>query len=782
MVTVQVQHQIKRTLLGEGALARVRALTEREAASHRSAVAERVCEQFGFIDARGRMQRSGCLKALRELERAGHIRLPAPRTRAQRRGAMRRLGEPVPAPRGVPAQVSAVRDLELVEVRTEAQRRVWTELMAREHPRGAGPLVGCQLRYLVGSAHGWLGALGFAAAACTLAARERWIGWDNEQRRAHLHRVVGLARFLIRPSVECRNLASHVLGRALQALPHDFEQRYGYRPWLVESFIETSVHTGASYRAANWTRVGATCGRGRQDRERAAAQTVKDIYVSVLERDFRTYLGVAAPACRDAPLAPHEGLDSAQWVQHEFGNAPLGDRRLSQRLLDSVQRQAEDPMRAFAGVAKSDWAAVKGYYRLIDQPDDSAVTPENILQPHRRRTVRRLRAQDTVLCIQDGTDLNFAKRPQCTGLGVIGTNQTGAQTRGLHLHSTFAVTTEGLPLGVLRAHFEAPVPRAKEVAPEVAPEDKKSFHWIEALRDCVELAKELPKTRLVSVMDREADFFDLFDEQRRTSQVQLLVRARVDRRIKGKDESSTSKLFDALRRVPVQGHREILISRSSARPKASKQNAKGKREQRTAKLALRYQRVTLVPTTREYPDKPPIELWAVHARETDAPKGTKPIEWFLLTTVPVTSPEDAEQMLRWYALRWRIEDWHRVLKTGCRVEKLGHDSAERLERAIAMRLVIAWRVMLMTLLGREVPQLPAELLFSELEITVLGAFARSRGLDPPTNLGEAVVMVARLSGYLARKHDPPPGHQLMWQGQTTLTSMAAGFALREFLP
>jgi hypothetical protein len=343
------------------------------------------------------------------------------------------------------------------------------------------------------------------------------------------------------------------------------------------------------------------------------------------------------------------------------------------------------------------------------------------------------------------------------------------------------VSTEGLPLGVVRAHFEAPMPRNNHEC-ELTPEDKKSYQWIEGLRDCVELSQALPHTRVVSVMDREADCFELFDEQRRTSQVELLVRARVDRRIEGDDEHSTAKLFDTLREAPAQGHRELLVQRSSARPKASKQQAKVKREQRIANVALRYRVITLAPTARQYKDRPPIELWAVHAGEVDPPEGVEPIEWFLLTTLPVTSSEDAAMLLGWYALRWRIEDWHRVLKTGCQVEKLAHDSAERLERAIAMRLVIAWRVMLMTLLGREVPELPPEILFSELEISVLGAFAQSRGLPVPKTLGDAVVMLARLGGYLARNRDPPPGHQLLWQGYTTLTAMAIGFALRDQFP
>jgi len=155
------------------------------------------------------------------------------------------------------------------------------------------------------------------------------------------------------------------------------------------------------------------------------------------------------------------------------------------------------------------------------------------------------------------------------------------------------------------------------------------------------------------------------------------------------------------------------------------------------------------------------------------------VEWFLLTTMEIGSAEDAERCLRWYCLRWRIEDWHRVLKSGCRIEDLAHESAERLRRAIAINLVIAWRIMLMTLLGRETPELPAEVLFSDIELRTLKAYAKKRGLTPPVLLGEAVRLVAKIGGYLGRNNDPPPGHQLLWQGYTEFQFMCAGFALLE---
>jgi hypothetical protein len=515
--------------------------------------------------------------------------------------------------------------------------------------------------------------------------------------------------------VQCHNLASHVLGQALRALAPDFERRYGYRPWLVESFIDGAQHTGVSYRAANWTCIGRTRGRGRQDCDRTALVRPKDIYVYVLEPAFRSLLGVPAPRLSAAPLAVHEGLDSAQWAAHEFGGAPLGDQRLGRRLVSSAALQATAPMHAFCNIASADWAAVKGYYRLIDQGEDSAVTPANMLAPHRARTLRRMQAQDTVLCIQDGTDLNFATHAQCTGLGVIGTNQTGAQSRGLHMHSTYAVNTKGLPLGVLRAHFEAPLPNQPGDSAKPL-EARKSFRWIEGLRDCVELSAQCPDTRVVSVMDREADVFELFDEQRTNRGVELLVRAKNNRCVHGEHDAGTDKLFERMRNAPERGRMQVAVTRQSARPKASKQAAKDKRQARLADVSVRYERIELAPTQAAFKQRAALALWCVHVREERAAPGVKALEWFLLTTIAIDTAEQAEQMIRWYQLRWRIEDWHRVLKTGCRVEKLAHDSAERLTRAVAMRLVIAWRVMLMTLLGREVPQLPAELLFSDIEL------------------------------------------------------------------
>jgi len=766
------QNQIKRTLSQPESLDIVRYQLDSHVHQNRTSLSKSLCQHFNFHDARGRHQIGGCNKALRELERAGHFILPVSKMPHTVKNP-RRLDCAVPDPVDVPAQAGNVQGLMLVKVETEDQMRIWNEMMLREHPQGAGPLVGCQLRYLIGSNHGWLGGFAFSAAALNLRDRDQWIGWNTDQHRQHLHRILGMSRFLLRPSVHCQNLASHVLGLVLRQVASDFEAQYNYRPWVIESFVDTEHFLGTCYKAANWQAVGKTQGRGRQDSANKKAKSVKTIYVYEIEPQWRDQMGVTKPLGLQ-PLDIGQGLDAKQWAAQEFGGADLGDKRLNDRLVESAQALGAMPGRTISGASQGNWPAAKGYYRMIDHPDDSQVSPEAILAPHQERTIQRMMTQSTVLCIQDGTDLNYNQLEQCEGLGIIGKNQTGAQTRGLHLHSTLAVSTEGLPLGLLGAQFSAPQPKAEadnRADTNIPIEEKKTFAWIKGLRDCVQLTSLLPNTHLISVMDREADFFELFDEQRKSGKVDVIVRAKHDRIL---DEQGLH-LFDAIRNSEVSAEVEIHVPRQSSRPKKNKQQARPGHVQRKAKVALHYSEIELRPGAN-HKDKEPIKLTVVHVQEIGQPKDDDPVEWFLLTTCEVSTPEQALQILGWYSLRWRIEDWHRVLKSGCEIEKLQHKTAERIKRSVAINLIIAWRIMLLTLLGRECPELPAEVLFSDLEIQVL-QLAQKKRLTAPLLLGQAVRLVAKLGGYLGRAHDPPPGHELMWQGYAYLQMMCDGFVL-----
>jgi hypothetical protein len=652
-------------------------------------------------------------------------------------------------------------ELLLVDPRDDSKMRIWNELMAREHPQGDRRLVGRQLRYLVGSEHGWLGAVGFSASAMNLEAREQWIGWTEEQRHRHQDRVVNLSRLLIRPSVHCHNLASHVLGAC------DFKTRYGFSPWLLESFVDVEHHRGTCFQAANWERIGQTKGRGRNDTDFQCRESVKDIYVYPLVDDFRTRMGLAPEqGSYLRPLALDSGLEASQWARQEFGQVELGDKRLRERLIKIAEDRSRRPDASYLEAVGGARDAVKGFYSFVDSKRDS-VTPEAILSTHRERTIERIMTQQMVLLVQDTSDLNFSTRHHTEGLGFIGTNQTEAETRGLKLHSSLALTTDGIPLGVLRSVCYAPekVGDLGKQSVGRAIEEKKSFRWLEGHRD------------VLDVMDREADIFELFlDAEPTRKRVGLLVRAKYNRKL----EAQERNLFDELRANQDTAEMEIMVPRQ--RWKKAKQ---GKSEQdgmpaRRAVLTVSYQQVSIKSTRSDLRSKPSITLSAVYAREEHPPQGAKPISWYLLTTEAVESIADAAKIIDFYKKRWRIEEWHRVLKSGCKVQEHQHETAERLKRVIAIDAVLAWRIQLLTLLGREVPDLPCNVFFDEWEVKVLDALKKKEGKDRsgiPLSLGEAIILVAKQGGYLARKSDPPPGTESIWKGIIRLSDLATGYRL-----
>ena len=761
------QSQISRTLGGEAARSRIVAILSRERFASRRALGRRVCDEFSFVDAAGRLQVAGCLKALASLAgRSLDIVLPPPQTAAVR-NRPRQLAADIPAPTGVPSHPSKIDALDVRLVATASERALWNTLIGREHPHGMTTFAGCQARYLVGSAHGWLGAAGFSAAALRVTARDRWISWSDEQRRAHLDRVVCLSRFLIRPQVFCPHLASHVLGRILKRLPRDFEAGYGFRPWLVESFADQG-YDGTCLRAANFVRLGETAGRGRQDRHRRCAGTVKTVFMYALDSRWRRRLGVGH--VDHAPVQqPGEGLNTAEWAANEFGGAPLGDARLSARLVRSVDLLAAYPGQKINASSQADSTAIAAFYRLMDMPEESEVTVANILAPHRERTVRRIRSQRTVLAIQDGTDLNFSTRPGCDDLHVVGTNQTGAQSLGLHMHATLAVSDTGLPLGVLRLGFD-PLKKRSASDDKAQDKEKKTRLWLDGFSDISRAVREVGgRTRVISVCDREADCLELLDHQRRHPRVELLVRAKHDRTL-GKRQPT---LFATMSGGAPDGRIDVEIEGLVARPKSSRKKARPARSKRLASCELRFRRVTL-PPTQTVKMIEPVTVSAVHIKETDPPEDEDPVQWFLLTTVRVKTAREAADIVGYYLQRWRIEDFFRVLKSGCRVEFLLFRTAKRLQRAIAINAVIAWRIMVMTLLGRQVPDCEPQLMFAEHELDFLRDYASEHGLTTPDRLGDAVGLVAHLGGYRDRKHDPDPGHQIMWHGQTRLTSAALG--------
>jgi hypothetical protein len=721
----------------------------------RTRLSREVAAWLEWRDARGRLRDMSCRVLLRELERRGQIELPAaqPVSFAARAAAPEAVALPV-----FEGTLAALGPVRLVRVESPAHARLWRALMAH-HPLGAGPLCGAQLRYLIDSGAGYLGALSFSAAARRLRAREAFIGWDEATRRARLPQVLNNTRFLILPTVRVPHLASHVLSAAERRVARDWPARYGVRPLLLESFVDSARHAGTCYRAANWIEIGATRGRGRQDRSRTARGTPKRIFVRPLCGSWRHHLAAAPGAPAPVAASPAPPPAARDWAEQEFGAAALPDARLRRRLL-SLARDFYARPGAPVPQACASRAGTKAAYRFFSHP---RLTMQQLLAAHYQATAERVQREPVVLAVQDTTRLNYTTHRATAGLGPIGTRVDGAQ--GLELHSTLAFTPAGVPLGLLDVQCWARDAQdfGKKVRRHRTPiEQKESSKWLNsytATAARVGAACRPPAAQpradgpqvVVSVGDREADLYELFALAARTEHgPQLLVRAEHNRALAGEQQ----RLWPTLQAQPLAGVLTLEIPRQGSRPA------------RRAPLDIRFAPVHLQ-APRSQRGRAPIAAWAVLAQESPAPaQGIRPLHWMLLTTVPVHTLEQAIERLRWYAQRWGIEVFHRTLKSGCRIEdrQLGH--AERLEACLAIDLVVAWRIHHLTRLGREVPQAPCTVYFEEAQWQSLMIFTERNPRPPPQppSLREATRRVAALGGFLGRKGDGEPGTECLWRG------------------
>ncbi len=733
-------------------------LLEKQTFPSRWSVTAAVCSAFNFLDSKGRPRRQSCLAALTAMERRGVVCLPE--AGAPVANFTPKVLTPVAPARGVPDRVDKITDLRVALVASTAERLDWRSMMACEHPLGRVRAAGCQLRYFIRSErHGLLGGFLFAASTPKQQARDAWIDWHPQMRDARLHLVVGMARFLIRPAVRCLNLASRSLALVRKRVVQDYAAEYGTVPVLLESYV-SPAHDGASYRAAGWVRVGESSGRDRRRRRVPA----KAIYLLPLQTDWRQRLG-SGPL----PINAFEGLDGDHWAQHEFGRAPLGDVRRVARLVTSAAQIARAPSKSFLTAARGNQAMTTGFYRLIEHPDEDAINSRTILAAHRQRVRERIQGQETVLLIQDGSDLNYSTHRACTDMGKVARTRNSEGTRGLHAHSTYVVTQGGLPLGVAAIAFDrsAIATTAEEKARR---QKKKPDRWIRGLRDSADLVHGLTAVRSVAVMDREGDDFAILHAHRHLeSDLHILVRVRQDRRL------GRQTLFASLQQRPSQASMMVTVPRLSARAAGKGQKEKPGRIAREAPCNLRWRSLTLpVPQGREAEfGETPLPLWVVHLEEETAPDdGSDRLEWVLYTSLPIDTPVAATEVIDLYRRRWKIEEWHRIWKTGCQAESLAHVTCLRQERALAIRAVVAWRLAALTTLGRETPGLAPSVVFSRAEMAVINDFATDRKSPRPTTLGATVNVLAQMGGYLDRRQDPAPGVQVFWEGYSYLAGMA----------
>jgi len=260
-------YSVKQVLKKDETIEKIKNVLKSEPTYTRHALAQFLCREFNFINAAGDLQLSSCLKSLREFDAKGLIDLPQPSKVNKKKWEPRRLGHTIPVPADIPASVDQIKTIHLILVESSNRplMRIHNELICTEHPLKSKRIVGRQLRYLIKSEHGWLGAISFSSSAFRLESRDKWIGWNNEDLEENRDFVINMSRFLIRNKIKCKNLASFVLGKCVKQLPDDYENQFGYKPLLIESFVDTKFYKGTCYKAAKWILLGQTKGRGRDD-------------------------------------------------------------------------------------------------------------------------------------------------------------------------------------------------------------------------------------------------------------------------------------------------------------------------------------------------------------------------------------------------------------------------------------------------------------------------------------------------------------------------------------
>lgn len=470
------------------------------------------------------------------------------------------------------------------------------------------------------------------------------------------------------------------------------------------------------------------------------------------------------------------------------GRKKADNVRLRKRYRMILRAMIEHPSLKFPAACNGS-AEMKAAYRFLD---NEHVTFLSVLAPHQDATLERIRQQTVVLIPQDTTELDMTRPHEV----MVGAGPLNDATRvGFYDHPSLALTPEGLPLGVTHAkvwardpiEFEKDADQKRAERRAKAIEDKESIRWIEGYRAACYIAQAAPRTHIVSIADSEGDIYEYICEGRTVEgdrKASFIIRACQNRAVVTTDEaSSVSPAFlrETLASAPVLAELTLEIRGRDAKSESEDRKRRQSRKARRAVVSVRAGRVTLRGPSRPGGRLEDVEVNAVLVVEENPPSGEEPIEWLLLTDEPIYTTEDVLKVIKYYACRWKIEIYFRILKSGCKVEESQLHTADRFQPYLALCMIVAWRIMYLMMLGRECPDLPCDVAFDEDEWK--SVYAAVKKEDPPSrppSIKTMVGLIASLGGWLGRKCDGEPGPKAMWVGMQRMTDLAIGWrAYRE---
>jgi hypothetical protein len=460
----------------------------------------------------------------------------------------------------------------------------------------------------------------------------------------------------------------------------------------------------------------------------------------------------------------------APWASEEMATVDLGDERLDRRaelLLSTLGGRPNLSIPAACN-GRAEQKAAYGFF------DNDKVTFEKVLEPHVACTRARMAEHATILVVQDTTEVDL-KRP---AQQVVGVGELDEARPGFLLHEMHAFTIEGTPLGTVWAEIlnrtegvsHAPPAEKQRKRKHTPFEAKESVRWLTALQKARDLAQALPDVCCICVGDSEADIYELFAEPRGERPVHWLFRACQDRAVLSDQGGGLRAQVLAM---PKLYEAEVKLRGRKAMTAVEKRARRQQREARQATVEVRAKAVTLRPPQRPgQPKLPPVTVNVVLVREPRPPEGEPPIEWLLVTTLPIDTPEQVRTIVEYYCVRWWIEVFFKTLKSGCRIERRRFEHIDRVLPCLAMYLIVAWRTLFVCKLGRECPDLDCEAIFEPSEWkAVWVAVHQKQAPKQAPKLQEMVHLIAGLGGYIKRQQSEP-GPQTLWIGMQRMFDLA----------
>jgi hypothetical protein len=459
----------------------------------------------------------------------------------------------------------------------------------------------------------------------------------------------------------------------------------------------------------------------------------------------------------------------APWAKEEMETVDLDDLRLDKRVVKLLSAFGERPNLSIPAACEGR-AEMTAAYRFFD---NEKVAFDNVVQPHFGQTRLRVAAQQVALLVQDTTETDVTRPAQ----EVKGVGELDGSRRGFLLHVLQAFTPDGTPLGTAAAEIlnrtegisHASASEKNQQRHQTPIEEKESMRWLTGLRQARDLAQQAPQTQCVYVADSEADIYELFSESRGEQPLHWLIRACQDRALEGK---KGARVRDEVLASPVLYQVELKVRERQAKTAAEDRQRRQSRVSRVAAMEVRALRVQLRPPSRPDRKLPPVWVNVVLVSEPNAPAGEAPIEWMLLTTLPIDAPEQVRTVVAYYCVRWGIELLFRTLKSGCRIEERFFEHIDRLEPCVGLYLIVAWRVLFVCHLGRNCPDMDCEAIFEPSEWKAV--WMKLKGKKPPKKaprLSEMVHLIASLGGYVERPTSEP-GTQTLWIGLQRMRDLA----------